>query len=689
MSFVDYLHKVPALRLIIPLIGGIAVGDYFFFDEKPIPPEVAFGAASIFFIAFFSIYSFRKYQYRWVPGAFVVGLFFFLGCGWCTWQLQQTHTSFAETETVYNVRLSGNPEQKAKSWQCKATCEGKTVLLYFPPDSTVASLRAGDELLISARISLPLAPKNPDEFDYRKYLLRKGISGTGYVATDHWKFLTHRTAGSIRQAALMCRYKVLELYRSAGFSGDNMAILSALTVGYKEELSEEIRDAFSVAGVSHVLALSGMHVTIISGMLLFMLNRIRLTSRVGRFARTFIVLVLLWFFAFIAGLSASVVRAVIMFSLLILSQEWNRQNTSVNTLLFTALFMLCYQPGWLFDVGFQLSFMAVIGILFLNPWLSGKLPVKNVFASGVWGAITVSLSAQIATTPFVLLYFSKFPTHFLITNLLIVPILIPLILYLAVIMLVLTPVTSAQLAVAYVLEQLLNVLTGIVKWVEQLPYSSLSGIWVYPLEVFLVYLLVILMVVVVRKRRGKYVLALLVTAFVLVGYRSTKSWTDRPGNWLVFYHLRQAPAFHCISSSGESWLSVVDSVSDVKQIERSASGYWNRLRMDVPKVVSSDYKSDLFNRKGQLASFGGKRIATVNDHSWLSRVTDTPFPIDILYVCRGYNQSLSLLLNVFSAKRVILDTSLPEYLHERFTQECVELGLECNSLKEGYLKIEL
>lgn len=689
MSFIDYFHKVPAFRLIVPFITGIIYADTFFFAGNALHVNIIFSIAFIFLIAFLFSFLIKKYPYRWISGFLVTGLFFCLGCGWHDWQLHQTNVAFSKEETVYKVMLSGYPEQKTNSLQFKAVWEGKNILLYFPKDTTALYLNAGDELLIYARISSPVGPLNPDEFDYRKYLIRKGISGTGYVPADQWMILEHHSWFSFREVAWNCRQKVLDFYRDAGFIGDNLSILSALTMGYKEELSEEIREAFSVAGVSHVLALSGLHIAIVSGMLIFLFNRIAINSRFWNTLRVLIILLFLWFFAFITGLSTSVVRSVIMFSLLIISQCWNRQYVPVNTLLFTALFMLCFYPGWLFDVGFQLSFVAVIGILVINPWLSDRFLVKNVFLRGVWGAITVSVSTQLVTTPLVLFYFSNFPTHFLVTNFLVVPLLIPLILYVAVAMLILTPIPVIQSIFIGVLQLLLSTLTGIVRRVQELPYSSFDGIWIYPFEVILIYLLLILLVITLQKHEGKYMLTLFLVNFLLVGYRSIKSWEDKPGNSIVFYHLRHTPTIHCISSDGASWLSVIDSIPDTKQIKRSLLNYWNHIGLDFPDIVSGDYKSDYFIRKDLIVSFGGKRIVIAKDHFWLNRTTIKPFPVDYLYICKGYDRSLFLLAKVFQVEQVILDVSLSEYHRKKLEEECKELDIPFHSLREGFLKVEL
>ena len=235
----------------------------------------------------------------------------------------------------------------------------------------------------------------------------------------------------------------MELYHRLGFQGDNLAVLSALTVGDKENLSEDMRETYSIAGASHVLALSGLHIGLLSTLFLFFFSFLWKRWAAFKPLGFFLVILFLWAFAFLTGLSSSVVRSVIMFSLLVVSRLQSEKLLSLNTLAATAFLMLLYNPLWLFDVGFQLSFVAVVSILLIQPKLYSLLSVRRCIPRYVWGLLTVSVAAQIGTAPLVIFYFSRFSTHFLLTNLWVIP-MVTLILYSAVLMLILTPFPFLQ-----------------------------------------------------------------------------------------------------------------------------------------------------------------------------------------------------------------------------------------------------
>lgn len=418
----DNLQRHPFLRLLMPLVGGIVYGD-----KYPYILSVGWWIAVILLLIGTYILGRKYYVLCKLYGAVVFLACFVLGWTLVSVQLKQAEYIFPNTEkpSTYRITLTTKPEIKKNSILFRVALRGevlkdtflynfseKTFLFYFPKDSAAYSLKRGDELLVCTRLSPPANNGNPDEFDYARYLLRKGVSGTAYVRAGHWCAIGCDSTLTFRQQALECRSRLVALYRDMGFRGDELAVLSALTIGDKEELSESIVETYSVAGASHVLALSGLHIGFISALLLFVLSPLWIR---WRFLKPFLflsVILLLWGFAFLTGLSSSVVRAVVMCSFGLLSMLIPAcRKLTLNTLGVTAFLMLLFNPVWLFDVGFQLSFSAVAAIVLLQPGLYGLLSVKNRLLRKAWGLVTVSVAAQIGTAPLVMLYFSRFSTH--------------------------------------------------------------------------------------------------------------------------------------------------------------------------------------------------------------------------------------------------------------------------------------
>ena len=695
---IPFLHKYPFFRLAVPWMLGIYCGDRF--SDSFSEPLWGFLACILWACLSFLFYFSERYSWRWCFGV-SLSLFCLAG-GWLSVNLQlktAAETEFPKEEAVYRLRVNDFPEVRERTFLCRVWLKerhdslgihpvNKQAILYFQRDSLSSRLQMGEELWVRSRISPPVSARNFDEFDYARYLKRKGISGTGFVASGHWQFSECRKekegiATVLYRLAASYRTQIENLYRRLGIEGDELAVLSALTLGDKTDLSESVRESYSVAGVSHVLALSGLHIGLLYALAFFLLRPLLLGGQSGRFLRSLLLILLLWLFAFFTGLSPSVVRSAAMFSIWALADLCGRQSFSLNTLALTAWLMLLVRPVWLFDVGFQLSFAAVLSILLFQPFLYRLCPVRHRAGTYLWGLVSVSVAAQLGTAPLVLFYFSRFSTHFLLTNLLVVP-LVTLILYAAVVLLLLTPMSGLQAVAAVGLEKMLRMLNLLVRWVEQLPYASVDGIWLYPLEVAGCYLVLGAFFCYLCHRRY----ARLVTALVLLAawgaVHSFAVWTDRPRTSIVFYNVRGCPAVHCIESSGHSCIQYADSLSNRQRLRQTAANYWHHCHLYPPAEGSRDSVEQHFFRRQQLICWHGQRVCMVTDNRWKQQRTDdgAVCRVDYLYICKGYTGQLAALTRLFLPGCVILDSSLSDYRLNRLKEECQQNHLHFISLSD-------
>lgn len=679
------------MRLIIPWIAGVFCEDRFF-DNTSV---LLWGILLFCLFAGLSVtfYFLQRHSLRWCFGISVSALCFMGGWIGITGQLQQSVYEFPNQETIYRVRLTDVPELKERSYLCRVFLEEyrdsvnivavkRKAILYMQQDTSVTRLQVGDELLVSSRISAPVNGKNFGEFDYTRYLMYKGISGTGYVASGKWKDLSVTTVPSIRFMADSYRDRLLTLYRKLGFKGDDLAVLSALTVGDKTELSESIRESYSVSGASHVLALSGLHIGLLYVLFSYFLKLLEVKGgSTGRYLRSVLLLILLWSFAFFTGLSPSVVRSASMFSMLAVAEVFSRKALSLNTLAAVAWFMLLCKPVWLFDVGFQLSFLAVAAILVLQKPLYQLLPVKSWLGKRVWGLMTVSIAAQLGTAPLVMFYFSRFSTHFLLTNLVVIP-LVTIIMYMAVFMLFLTPIFWLQSLVAKGCRLLLETLNTFVRWVEQLPFASLDDIWLYQWEVAGFYIFLLLLLYYIAKRRLRVLWICLSFLFLLGAGHSIMNWVNHPQRSLVFYNVRGCPVVHCIEKDGRSWLTYGDRQPDKKRLQRVTANYWRQIQLLPPVEIKKDFQSSSFSRHQQILFYHGCRIGMITDNRWRNKSVVSPLSIHYLYLCKGYEGHMEELTRIFFSSCIILDASFSDARKQLLQKECRQLGLRSISLSE-------
>lgn len=692
----EYCQRYPFFRLLIPLVAGILCGDAF----PQVVPVWGCGLACL--LLFVGLVACHCLRFRRLYGGVLFLLLSVVGYMEMGGQMGRSDFSFSNLSSTYKIAVREKPEAKGRSMLCQAVLleevRQDTVLafsrpplflFYFPKDSGTAGLKQGDELLIHARPAPPVNNGNPYEFDYARYLRRQGVTGTAYVAAGHWQVTGHSAARTFRQRALEHREKVLALYRDLGFEGDELAVLSALTVGDKAALDDDIRETYSIAGASHVLALSGLHIGFIYALLFFLFAPLWRRWRVLKPALLLLIVLLLWGFAFFTGLSASVVRSVIMFSLCAFAGLQSEKVWTMNTLLSAAFLMLLYNPVWLYDVGFQLSFVAVTAILVIQPRLYALWKVKNRFLRYGWGLVTVSVAAQVGTAPWVMFYFSRFSTHFLLTNLVAIP-MVSLILYAAVLLLSLTPFPFLQGAFAAVVKALVFAQNAMLRWIEHLPFSSVDGIWIDGWEVLLYFLFLGLFCRAVMRRIYRNVFLALFALLLLVSYHSVSTMLHAPQRSIVFYNVRGCPAVHCLSESGKSWLACADSLPDRTRLTRSLSPYWNRLHLEEPQWVMDGYSVPGLSMRDGIVCYAGKRICLLCDGRWQGKKSASPVSIDYLYVSRGYRGGMAELASLFSIGTVVLDASLSDYYRNRIVDDCIRMGIPYLSLSQkGSVRILL
>ena len=277
------------------------------------------------------------------------------------------------------------------------------------------------------------------------------------------------------------REKLLERYSDNGIDGDTYAVLSAMTLGDKSALTCDLKDIYSVSGASHVLALSGLHLGII-----YMLLSLFLPSRRWPALSQLIIILAIWAFVFLVGMSVSVVRSAVMLTIYGLLSIGYRDKMSINVLSFTAIAMLMWNPLWLFDVGFQMSFMAVFAILLFMPLFddvfSAEYLMEHRWVKRLGGVVAVSFSAQLGVAPLIAFYFGRFSTYFLLTNFIVVPAAM-IILWLSIVVLVFP-------SLAYLLLYIVQFVNAALLRITIIPGASIDGLHPSVTQVILIYVLI-------------------------------------------------------------------------------------------------------------------------------------------------------------------------------------------------------
>lgn len=383
---------------------------------------------------------------------------------------------------------------------------------WFPADGQVQlSIRKeagrrvpayGDVLLIKGEPRAVSAPLNPGQFDYRKYLAAHNIHHQQYLYPGQFRKIGENIRNPALALSIKLRHNLDKVFRKLVPSHREYGIASALVLGIKDELDNDIKATYSNTGTMHVLAVSGLHVGLVFSILSIGLKRLR-SSVSHRLFSAVVALAVVWTYAFITALSPSVLRAAVMFTFVIGAQVLQRRSNMYNTLATAAFGLLCFNPYFLFDVGFQLSFLAVLAIVYLHPRIYKLLEFDNYAADQVWILTSISLAAQIGTFPLSLYYFHQFPVYFLLSNLVAVP-LSTGILYVGLSVLFFGWIPYLGFGLGKLMQGMVWLMNEAMMWLEKLPYALINRIPFSGLQAVLFYAFIFLLLVFLARPKLKF-----------------------------------------------------------------------------------------------------------------------------------------------------------------------------------------
>ena len=397
--------------------------------------------------------------------------------------------AWPQGEVCYEVVVVSEVAEKDRTMGMDAVIvgSGHKLKCYVSKDGRSRQLKVGNRLQLTSHIE-PNRNWQHGNFNYRRYLEVHGFSGQTFVKANHWKRKSDSWKGlslwqRVKLHFLCYRHTLLERYRLLGASDAEYAVLAAMTLGDKTAMTKDLKEVYAVSGASHVLALSGLHLGIIYVLLSMLVpgRRFRMLSQV-------LIVLSIWGFVLLVGMPVSVVRAAVMISICALLSVFHRNAVSLNSLSLAVICILLANPASIFDVGFQLSFAAMLAILLVQPLMEGMVSqaylMKHPLLRWLWGVISVSVAAQIGVAPLIAYYFGRFSTYFILTNLVVIPA-VTLILYLALVTLLL-PVTAVLLV------KVVGWLNTILQLIAtNLPYANIEGLQPTVLQTLAVYVILI------------------------------------------------------------------------------------------------------------------------------------------------------------------------------------------------------
>lgn len=388
--------------------------------------------------------------------------------------------------------------------------------------NNTSPIQCGDQLLVRG-IANPITNKMTlGAFDEEQYYGHQHIYEKMTIDHTQWSKTGTDASYILKRKSEQWRKYCEEIIEKNITTSNEANISKALLLGVRATLDKDLKQAYSNVGVIHILAVSGMHVALLFLLFNFLFKRFMI-YKWGEKYLPYLFLLLLWGFAFLTGLSASIVRAVVMFSFLLLAQIIGRKNNTSNTIFVSAFVMLLYDAHYLFDIGFQLSYLAVLGIVWIHPWLFEKIIFKSKIPSMIWEAMSITLAAQLVTTPLCIYYFHQFPTYFLPANLILV-FLTNIIMYGLVMMMAFSWMAYLPFWIGAIIQWLLAGINKIVFWVDNFPQSIIEFANISVAQTTFIYILIIGIILLINHKKIVYAYLCLAASIGFSGSTIGHNW---------------------------------------------------------------------------------------------------------------------------------------------------------------------
>ncbi|MDB5119803.1 MAG: hypothetical protein JWN56_1021 [Sphingobacteriales bacterium] len=686
--------EIPFVRLLLPLIVGISIGYSFHSYLLQILSFYTVCLFSTVFLTLIIIYKTRiVYRNRWLMGITIHLLLVALGCYLAIYSsnryssnnFQNFHADALVIKVVNEpnfkgdiMRFESNVLTSIKGKVSKPV-NGKLLIALKIDSLNPIVLNYGDVLLIPEHFTEVDPPFNPGEFDYKGFLANHQIYHQSFINQQQLILLAHNKGNSIIYYALGVRKDMVKKYYQYLKDKDAAAFASTLILGYRADLSPEIISAYSKTGTMHVLSVSGMHVGIVFIILIWILKPLNKNKRL-RLLRAFLIIAVIWFYSLITGFSPSVCRAAIMLTFFVFGKAINRSQNSYNLLAISAFILLIYNPYYLVDVGFQLSYIAVFGLIYFHPKIYHLLNFDNWFLDKAWSYTALSLAAQLATFPLSIYYFHQFPVYFLLSNLFIV-LPVAVVMYAGILFLFI-PWDVILKPLGTLLNTLIGFTNRILYYIEHLPYSNWDKLWINLPQYILLYV-IIGCVVWASIHRNKLALTYaFLTLLIFSGSIAFQRISNFERKELVFFSLRKNSAI-AFQNSRETVVLTDLNLSDKTwsfsinpAIDRSGS-----INKNVCEPLSQ-IRNEYYNLSLNYIQFGNYRILRW-DKSFNKKQYSNLLEVDALLLSGNPTIKLVNLIKNVHFTNLLIDATNPDYKIKRWKDEAKQLHLDVHVLKKN------
>ena len=675
--------RAPFIRLLIPMMIGIVVE--WDLQINPITFWILLVICFIIAISFFTIPLFERYKRSSINGLTFSVMFFAIGA-LLSWYENILHDNdwFGnryQAGDALVVTLKEAAVEKTRSYKANASVDlilrndsaikaNGTIILYFKKDSLTTALSYGDRLVINKSLQEIKNSGNPGGFNYKRYCLFQGITHQVFLKDHEFEMLPASKKNEFKEFINNSRIKVLSILRTNIKGEKELGLAEALLIGYKDDLDKTLVQSYSNTGVVHVIAISGLHL----GLIYWLLTWIFKPLKNFRLLRPIFILSGLWLFSLLAGAQPSVLRSAVMFSCIILGEAFEKRTSIYNSLALSAVLLLCINPFWLWDVGFQLSYAAVLSIIIFMQPVYHWFYIKNKILDLVWKLNAVTIAAQILTVPASIYHFHQFPTSFLLTNFVAVP-LSSLVLFGEILLCIFSFIPSIASVTGDLLYWLIKIMNTYIEWVEKLPFSLWNNLQITFLQaLFLLIVATCLGHWLIEKNRNSLKYGLIAQlGFVVLRTASFIQANNR--EQIIVYNVPQKQAIDLID--GRKLLFVGDTGLLADDFVRNFHISPSRILHRVEAASSfTDYEQD-----ENMLIYKNKKILIINKSKHFFPIA-YKVPVDLLIVSGNPKIYFNQLSETFSVRQVVFDGSCPSWKINYWKKDCDSLHIPWYDVSE-------
>ncbi|HSC54609.1 MAG TPA: ComEC/Rec2 family competence protein [Phnomibacter sp.] len=559
---------------------------------------------------------------------------------------------------VVIATLSEPPLPKEKSWKANATIQlvdssgnmkatTGSVILYFQKSDSMAPPAFGSSIVFTKKLQPISNAGNPGGFDYKTFAARQGIYYQVFLQPQDWRMVPSAPPNQFQQFLFSTRAWVLNTITKFVTEPDARGIAQALLIGYRGDLDKALVEQYANTGVVHIIAISGMHLGMIFGLLIFIFKPLG-KSRMMQWFRLILILSCIWLFTLLTGAAPSITRAAVMCTILAVGHHWKRNASVYNLLAAAAIVLLLWDPYTLWNVGFQLSFAAVLSIaVFYKPIEQCWSPRFKIWQYG-WQMVAVTLAAQILTVPMVVYHFHQFPVYFLLANMIAVP-LSGLALYGLILLLAISFWQSGAVVVGSIISLLIGWLNASIVWIGNLPLTSIGHLQINLLQAALMYASIAALAWwwLQKTKNGLVIAFASVAAFMVI--RSAQQVQTHSQQKLLVYNVPKHTAIDLVVGSRSVFVG--DSILSNPGFQQNFYLLPSRIYYRFQPVANQL----LLPKQNTSFYWGGKKITVLN--AQIDYRKSRPLTTDILLVSGNLPGNPFSVLSVIQCQQIVLDAS--------------------------------